>query len=264
VCVFVCVLLVSSVCPNVHPLILRPLGSALAVEKVDVDLLPCPHCNTMYDKISGCNYMACNKCGHAFCWECGGKWAPVHSDHFRCPGKRLTDRSFTFVNSAQLPDEVTVVVYGTVADMVAIASLTGPTLAKVQTAAQLTEWAARAGVKESTLQRAVQLMLEITYLLMQCKPLALFQPQALSAIRQAISPCQSGAALLRTMLNSSVTWSNSIEAQVASSEKLLHSAVLALQTIRASFSQFDSTWKDVLISQHAKVVKMVVGPNAVV
>mmetsp|Transcript_42294 Transcript_42294/g.106689 ORF Transcript_42294/g.106689 Transcript_42294/m.106689 type:complete len:681 (-) Transcript_42294:107-2149(-) len=34
----------------------------------------CPSCRVHIEKNGGCPHMTCRRCGHQFCWKCGGRW----------------------------------------------------------------------------------------------------------------------------------------------------------------------------------------------
>ncbi|KPI90179.1 hypothetical protein ABL78_0697 [Leptomonas seymouri] len=44
---------------------------------------PCPKCHKDIEKSGGCNHMTC-KCGHQFCWVCGGDWQSHSGDYYSC------------------------------------------------------------------------------------------------------------------------------------------------------------------------------------
>mmetsp|Transcript_29140 Transcript_29140/g.21678 ORF Transcript_29140/g.21678 Transcript_29140/m.21678 type:complete len:109 (-) Transcript_29140:373-699(-) len=49
----------------------------------------CPKCDTVVEKVSGCNHMTCYFCGYQWCWLCGSTYTSGHFSKlnaFGCPG----------------------------------------------------------------------------------------------------------------------------------------------------------------------------------
>ncbi|KAH6622375.1 hypothetical protein C7974DRAFT_221016 [Boeremia exigua] len=42
---------------------------------------PCPQCGINITKNGGCDHMTCQNCRHNFCWECGGGYKGLPTDH---------------------------------------------------------------------------------------------------------------------------------------------------------------------------------------
>lgn len=53
-----------------------------------INVKPCPRCNCMIYKYTGCYQMNCRReeggCGHVFCWMCLVDWSKHTPDHFSC------------------------------------------------------------------------------------------------------------------------------------------------------------------------------------
>ena len=41
----------------------------------------CPHCNFWVERTAGCDHMTC-RCGKAFCYKCGGKYAARYAGNW--------------------------------------------------------------------------------------------------------------------------------------------------------------------------------------
>jgi ariadne-1 len=51
---------------------------------LEMNTRQCPNCRIRIEKIDGCNYMLCAKCGKAFCYACEREWESHSEDHFNC------------------------------------------------------------------------------------------------------------------------------------------------------------------------------------
>jgi len=58
---------------------------------------PCPNCNIMIEKVSGCNHMTCKSCSYAFCWLCLDQYAYGHyASGGKCAGKQFYGSNYSF------------------------------------------------------------------------------------------------------------------------------------------------------------------------
>ena len=46
----------------------------------------CPKCNTITEKVTGCNHITCTKCNYQWCWLCNGEYNPEHYLNGKCRG----------------------------------------------------------------------------------------------------------------------------------------------------------------------------------
>jgi len=85
----------------------------LSRELVELISRPCPQCQALTYKYTGCNHMTCPRCGDQWCWLCGQSVADVAA-HFDvgdenapCAGRQFEiDVNEEYVPEPEMPDEL--------------------------------------------------------------------------------------------------------------------------------------------------------------
>mmetsp|Transcript_37189 Transcript_37189/g.57756 ORF Transcript_37189/g.57756 Transcript_37189/m.57756 type:complete len:840 (+) Transcript_37189:45-2564(+) len=70
------------------------------------DAARCPRCQTMIERLAGCNHMTCRRgfggCGYEFCWLCGSEYTPGHFGRGRCVQYGGTNKTFDIFRGSYL------------------------------------------------------------------------------------------------------------------------------------------------------------------